>query len=41
MISKSIIFIRKCGGISGFIMNRNENEVLKVLKMIYIQTFAL
>lgn len=24
-----------------FIMNRNENEVLKVLKMIYIQTFAL
>lgn len=23
------------------IMNRNENEVLKVLKMIYIQTFAL
>lgn len=23
-----------------FIMNRNENEVLKVLKMIYIQTFA-
>lgn len=24
-----------------FIMNRIENEVLKVLKMIYIQTFAL